>query len=226
MLSLRSLTIRISECVQSQSDEVVKERLSELDLSSYPMLESFNFIITNKLGVKFQNLEQNVLSFLNFVSESQSKGSAVNLKFIGMYHNTLYKNGKRKPQRSKCFENVKNDGKSLKICKALIALTAERNDRNVKSIELNPVRMTSKDIDYLRFWFGGEFGKMEMKEYGGNVVDITVLGALEWWWNTWAISLYFCLVDTYRSKFDGILGVNFFQFFCVISSVYGNVIVY
>ena len=179
MLSLHSLTIRISECVRIETDEVVKERLSELHLSSYPMLESFKFIITNKLGVKFQNLDKNVLSFLKFVSESQSKVSSANLEYIGMYHNTLYKNGKIKPQRSNCIENVRNDGNSLEICKAIISLTTERSEGNVKSIELNPVRLATKEIDYLQFWFGGEFGKMNMKEHGGNVVDMTVLAASE-----------------------------------------------
>ena len=179
MLSLRSLTIRISECVRIETDEVVKERLSELDLSSYPKLESFKFILPNKLKVKFQNLNKNVLSFLKFVSESQSKGSAVNLKYIGMYHNTLYKNGKIKPQKSNCFEKVKNDGKSLKICKAVISLTEAGNEGNIKRVELNPVRMASKDIDYLRFWFNGEFGKIHVEEYGNNVIDVAVLGALE-----------------------------------------------
>ncbi len=46
------------------------------------------------------------------------------------------------------------------ICKSLISLTTS-NEYSIETIELKPVLLKQKDINYLRFWYGNGFGKIE-----------------------------------------------------------------
>eukprot|EP01084_Bolivina_argentea_P143667 252240_1 len=121
-------------------------------------------------------VNKNIIKCLEYLL----KVKPLKLKYVKLFHRNemeYCKEVEKSKSMRKGFECNKND--SLQICKLLIQLLTIEV-LNIKTIELYPIVLRTKEIEYLEFWFSGIFGLIEKHIYCTkfsvvNLMDMTIV---------------------------------------------------
>eukprot|EP01083_Nonionella_stella_P041017 111237_1 len=142
MLSLKQLTVHLS-----YGDEDLKSKYK--DLNAFPNLERFKCIYDNPTQHKWNTMNRNIDQFLEYVSQQTNNKK---LKYISICHNTQRKASHDRWRYFNAKQGTKS--KSMALCKSIVNLTTN-SLFGLKSIEMVPVALRQKELEYLYFWFVG-----------------------------------------------------------------------